>query len=164
MRASGAGLTRRINRPDRCKHLTACSDPFKESLASTGGVHRCSAPNLDPAVSNKIKELGRRSASNLRADQQRSCGARSTGGGPSAVSVFSTSWNWPSTTSGRARQRTRWRPRRRRPGAPRSRGSSAASRGASPSPIICRANACWCRGRWLARAVGRSGCRRSART
>ena len=48
MQASGARLTRRTNRPDRCKHLTACSDPFKESLASKGGVHRCSACNFDP--------------------------------------------------------------------------------------------------------------------
>ncbi len=70
----------------------------------------------------------------------------------------------PSTKSRRARLRTNWRPRRLRPGAPRSRASSAASRHANPSPIICRANAWWCWGRWLARAVGRSGCRRSART
>ena len=43
MQASGARLARRVNRPDRCKHLTACAEPFEETLASTGGVHRCSA-------------------------------------------------------------------------------------------------------------------------
>ena len=35
-------------------------------------------------------------------------------------------------------------------------GSSAASRRASPSPSICRANAWWCRGLRPARAAGRS--------
>ena len=63
----------------------------------------------------------------------------------------------------RARPRTSWRPRRLRPGAPRSRGSSAASRRASPSPSICRASVWWCRGPRPVPAADRTGCRRSAR-
>ena len=70
MQASGARLARRVNRPDRCKHLTACTEPFEELLASTGGVHRCSASTRDPSSTRKIKKLSCRSASNQRAQQQ----------------------------------------------------------------------------------------------
>ena len=93
-----------------------------------------------------------------------SCVGRSTVGAPSAKSVFSTSSSSRSTSSLRARPRTSWRPRRRRPGPQRSRASSAASRRASPFPSIYRANAWWCWGSRPARAAGRRGCRRSART
>ena len=70
MQASGARLVRRINRPDRCKHLTARTEPFEETLASTGGVHRCSACALRADRRDKLLKWFDTAGSKLHAEQQ----------------------------------------------------------------------------------------------
>ena len=52
----------------------------------------CSAPNLDPTVSCKINELGRRSASNLRADQQAANASDVTQAGALLHGAETTAW------------------------------------------------------------------------